>query len=335
MEDYRLKWSIPLPVMVLIAAICFHMISRIGRGMTPPEYHEFGRPLMTMGEARARYRIKILFVARFQSGWRDTIWQFVRHAHAPRGLQFCILLECESVRDAEAEVDIEPELRPLTRLIQVRAKDKPQLDPARTLRRLTRRFVDGGETAVLFVDPRIRVVPNWDASVAQLLKGAPSNTVLSVPAFGKLNVAAFPTRRKRSTGTIARGDAKLFYTEERAVGTEYELPHTMIPSVCWCAEFTATAPATLLGGWPKKCATFAAVEHTASIHSYVATFPLVERNTGIEDDYFDADEGCEEDDALRGCGRGERVGITRHAGDEERILKFGSSRSAKLAMDFA
>lgn len=325
----RPRIAIPFPVIVLVAAVCFHLVARIGRGLTPVPSLGSGIVSMATG-VRARYRIRVLLMAPLHSTWRDTLWHLVRHAHAPRGLQFCVLLECKDVEEAQMDIEVDPELRPLTRVVQVRARSETKNNPAHTLRRLTRRFVDGGETAVVAMDHRLRLEPNWDASVAHLLYEAPPKTVISAPAASRGRVGAFPTRRKRSTGTIARDDAKLFYDDGS------DPVRKTVPSVCWCAEFTATHPATLRGGWPRKTSSlFSSVEHSADVLVRVPTFSMVERNAAVEEEYLDADEGCDEDEKERRCGKAERVGLTHSADDEERILKFGSSRGARLAVEFA
>ena len=74
----------------------------------------------------------------------------------------------------------------------------------------------------------------------------------------------------------------------------------------------------------------AQTEDSRRVH-LVPALPLVERNEGLEDDYLDADEGCEG----AACSAYERIGLTRDADDAERIRKFGSSRAARLAIEFS
>lgn len=102
--------------------------------------------------------------------------------------------------------------------------------------------------------------------------------------------------------------------------------------MCWCAEFTAASPRALLT-WPAREAGASAVAQSggADVHHLVAAVPLVDADDRLEAEYVDADAGA------RGaaCGPHERVGLSRDADDVERILKFGGSRAARLAVAFS
>jgi hypothetical protein len=173
----------------------------------------------------------------------------------------------------------------------------------------------------------VRLMAGWDAALVALLRDQPVATVLSAPAAADAGVPAFPTLRRVEGERIARGAVRRFEGPAAA---------HVVPSVCWCTELTAARGAALAGGaWPPRDARSAAgVTASDRMRHVVGALPLVEADARIEAAHRGADAGAEEAGGLR-CGAAERVGTRRLADDAERIRKFGSSRAARLAMEFA
>lgn len=265
--------------------------------------------------------IKVLLTARVDDAWRDTVWNVITQSHYPRALQFGVLLECTKPSDADMS-DVEPDLRGLVRVTCAKAGPDPEDVPRRT-RRLLRRFVAGDETLIVVMDVRTRVVHAWDVTLADLMRNEPPDTVLSTPACVKEGrIPSFPTLRKRSTGTVAREKARFF---------EGPLTTSTVPTVCWCAEFTAARPEALTN-WPPAHIGKSALACTTvpGRHFVVPTVSLVEHDEALEESHLDTEEGTDAP-----FGPYERIGLTREKDDTEGIRKFGSSRAAALALEFS
>lgn len=300
-----------LPVVVFVIAIAASLLARATARL---------RPLVPRERARRRplCRIKVLFAVPIRKEWREVLWHMISRARHPRRVFFCALLECTAPEDAELG-DVDSELRSVARVEHVRAP--PSEDPAHRLRRLHRRFVGGDEAVLVFVDPRARVVDGWDDAVAALVHRSAPGTVISAPA-PSTRAPAFPTLRVRSTGSIARSTARAF------AGTP---TYACVPSVCWCSELTFGRP-DAFQSWPLPLARHSAAAQTTRTPPHaVPACPLLEVDDALSEALLDDDEGA---DGMR-CGPHERVGLTGDADDAERILKFGSSRAARLAVEFA
>mgnify|MGYP006139570601 CR=1 FL=1 len=316
---------VPHPaVVVLLIAIVTSLAGRAARRLG------LAAPVRLPAPTRRGLRhVKVLLAAPVRAPWRDALLHLLRQAAGP--LRFGVLLECTRPSDA-ALGELESDLRPIARVVHARApKPEHARDPARRTRRLVRRFVAGDEGLVVLLDYRVRVMPGWDAACAELLRGtAAACAVLSAPAAAKDGVPAYPTRRARTPHAdgsvpVCRGVARRFEAPPAALA---------VPSVCWCAEFTAARPQALQGGrWPARARGASAVAQSedAALHHLVAALPLVDADDRLEAEYVEADAGH----AGAACGAHERVGLTRDADDVERIQKFGGSRAAKLAVAFS
>ena len=296
-----------LPVVVFLVAVTASVLARGAMRLRPP------RPLP--GRERDRVHIKVVFAIPIRHDWRDVLMHVLARARYPRRLNFGVLLECTRPEDADLG-DVDADLRGIALVEHVRAPRTE--DPARRIRRLARHFVRGDESVVVFLDPRTRVVHAWDATLTTLLRHAPSQAILSAPTSDR--VPAFPTLRVRSTGSVARAPARAFEGPEAPVA---------VPSVCWCSEFTAGRPQAF-SGWPRKLAVHSGAAQSVGVH-VVPACTLVEANETLAEALLDDDEGC----ADMHCGAHERVGLTRDADDAECIQKFGSSRAARLALEFS
>ena len=310
-------------VCVALVAILMSLVSRAFQRFGFAPISSQRRSQRSRRRRSHHHHIRVLLSVPVRAPWRDAILHMLSQAYAPRNLSFGVLLECTQPSDADFG-EVASDLRAFVRVVHARAPRGDAMDPSKRLRRLVRRFVDGDETWVVVVDHRVRLARGWDEIVAATLRDAGvQDAVLSAPAAACNDRAAFPTRRRRSDGVrIARNDARLI-----------DAPAALhaLPSVCWCAEFTAAHP-MVLRRWPKQVSSAVGVAEVADLVHVVPAMPLVDKNAALEEEYLDADEGT----AHAAYGPHERVGLSGpQADDAERIRKFGSSRAARLAVEFS
>lgn len=309
----RLEQSIMLhPAMcIFLAAVVTSVIARVTRTSRLPQDNTQASCIS----------IKVLFCASSDDNWHDTLWHLVRQSHTPRNLRLCVLLECTSATDIGSDLDAS-----LRKIAWVEHAPEKHLTHAQKVRRLVRRFIRGDETLVVVMDRRVRVRCGWDSDIAKLLRTAPPLTVLSspVPPLPRTSASItpfFPTLRSRSTGATARNSARPFESSPAL---------RCVPSVCWCHEFTVTTSDTLRV-WPTAASSSpVANTGTAGTLHVVPSISLLEPDDILAETILDDDEGCDAP-----CNAHSRVGLTPYADDFERIVKFGSSTFAKLAVDFA
>jgi hypothetical protein len=240
--------------------------------------------------------VRVLLVAPVRdAAWRDALWHMVAQAAAPSNVRFGVLLEC--THESDLGDDVDTELRACARVVHV--PRRAHHGPAQRLRRVARRFVQGDEAALVCVDYRARLTHGWDAVVVALLRDRPRRR-LTAPAAGH----AFPTL----TADGKRGVSRAFQTPPSLTST---------PAVCWCAECTAAATADAL------------LDTSAPLR--VPCTPLLEEDEGLE---VESASGSVSVSGSGSVSREERVGLSPSSSDAERIRKFGSSRAARLAIEF-
>jgi hypothetical protein len=308
-----------LPIVLLLIAVVSSLVHRTLRRVGLLAAPTVAPP--TVGAPT-----KVLLATSVRGPWHEAIVHLLSQAHEPRALRFAALLECTRPSDADVG-ELGSDLRPVARLVHARARSA---HPVHRLRRLARRFVEGDEGLVVVIDARARVVRGWDTLLASALAsgsgGRRAAVVLSAPAAStREGVPAFPTRRMNSSGRAARGLARRQEGQPAPVA---------MPSVCWCAELTAARPAALrawLSAHPKETTSAVALTEGCAVRHRVPAFALVEDDPALEADCRAADGGS----ADAACGAHERVGLTHDGGDAQRITKFGSSRAARLAVEFA
>ena len=276
-------------------------------------------------KARTQYAhdVKVLFSVPIHDPWRDTLLHLLSQARYPRSIQFGVILECTSASDADFG-NVDADIRSFVRVSHAPAPRDPT-DAGKRIRRLVRRFVDGSETMVIFIHPRVQVMRHWDVIASSLLEAESRSTarpvILSAPAASHDGCAGFPTVWCRDS-VVRRGTSRL------ATRPSSKRPRAT-PSVCWCSEFTAAKP-DVLQSWPLKAAA-SPVAQTVGLHHVVPMVPLVEADPKLEEAILTADPGHPD---ASSCGAHERIGLTRDADDRERILKYGSSSAARLAVRF-
>lgn len=267
------------------------------------------------------YLLKVMFATSPRESWKETIWHLISQANFPPTLRICVLLECSNLKDADLAT-LEPSLKSMVQVHCVK-KCRNRDNYPRRVRRLKKRFVHEDEQLVVCMDVNCRLVPGWDILLMELMQDEPDSTILSMPATTRDNnkVPCFPTLRQRSTGAIAREKSRPFAGP---------LALLLVPSICWCAEFTVAKPKAY-ADWPVAGAPISALGNMpASKRFVVASLPLVEDDDRVESVYLDADEG---EEGVR-FGNHERIGLTRFEDDTENIRKFGSSQAAGLALHF-
>lgn len=249
--------------------------------------------------------IKLLVTARATDNWNALLWNAARSASSPQSILFGIVIECDTVEDADVRVDTL--LRAHTRIDYATAAPSA----SRAMRRLVRRFVDGSEAVVVIVHRKATLVARWDEVVTQL---APQlgDAVASAPPAGAVGAPRFPTLRQTSDGCVARDVARVFKSERAE----------LVPSVCWCPEVTFARPATLRA-WPRATRVDDGRAHL------VPGVPLLEKNDDLEDELLD-DESARSR-TPRVVLRCETAGLTTATTAAEAALKYGSARAAKMA----
>lgn len=331
-----------LPVVVLVVAIVTSLVSRVLQrfGVIGRLRDDAAAPEAAGATAR---HVLVCMAAPVREPWRDALLHFLSQAAHPEALRFGVLLECTTPRDAELG-DVDPELRGFVRVVHARARSGDD-DPAARVRRLARRFVKGDETLVVLADHRLRLARGWDATVTRILGGetaagggdtatggggagvaASTTVVLSAPAASQEHAGAFPTLRRSDARGVVRGGSRRFEGSRAAP--------LAVPSVCWCAEFTAARPQVFADRrWPVAGAGY--VTQTRALPDavfLVPVGPLVLADERLEERYADGDRGTS---AATRCAAHERVGLTRDEEDVARIAKFGSANAARLAVEFA
>lgn len=249
------------------------------------------------------YNIKVVFSVPSGEDWNAIIWDHIKTAIYPQQLRFGVLVECESISDAERDVD--PLLRSMTNVDYV-LKKKITYALHRRVRLLSRTFIVGDETVVLVLDWRARLLTGFDQRLTSLCSGMDSTTLVSIP----------------SRRTDERGHFPCLFSQQRRrnVSLPFRLPsETLVPSVCVCSEVMFAHP-NVFQGW-KLLDTFRLMCTPA---------PLVVDDKNLEYSHIEEYHPPPDGQTTR-C---ETVGIVDSCDDEERILKFGSARAGKLAIRF-
>lgn len=252
-------------------------------------------------------------------GWREAVWRILSTAASPQDVHVHVLVTCDDTTAMRA--------LPHVNRSRVRTEFVPRgadMHPVAATQRLVKRLVNGDEAIVVVLHPDARLMDRWDARLRTLLlENAPEGgdappALLSCPPPTKDGRARFPTLRVRSTGAIARDTARAFELRD----AEHNGIH---PSVCWCAELTAAPPAALARAF--QSASGRGYLAIAGPHG-VPNVPLLEHDEALEDRVIDDDDGVQRT-PLRRC---ERAGLTPRGGDLERIVKYGSTFAAKVAL---
>jgi len=281
--------------------------------------------------------------------WNALLWHCIHTSTRPSSIHFGIIVHCSKTSDAD--VDVDSLLRSRVRLYHSIASSTERVTPA-LLSRLVRKFVMGDEAFVVVIDKRVRLRPSWDSTIRSICLSP--HDILTAPASCGEDTSFFPCVRALVASTEC--------TRAPSLPFHMRVPE-VVPSVCWCAELTCALPHTL----KFVC------DRASCSHTFVVTpLPLVYDDTQLERAYHNTcaytSTSCfalcrttSSDDArhptpssvptprVGSAGGGanirnyepsavvakcERVGLSEGHDDRESILKFGSTRAAKLAIKF-
>ena len=223
--------------------------------------------------------IKVCFTCRRDTDWKDVVSNYIRSAVLQTGIRFGVLVQCDSVGDVSIE-----EHREIRKITEVCHTTKiPSDHHTLRVRKIIKRFVNGSETIVLIVDPRIVPEYAWDRKLLNIpqfkrsMKDSSnlkdSSVVVSIP--WSEHAVGFPTLRERSNGDVCRSSAmEMRFTDNVKA----------IPSVVICTEFMVAKPDVWIA-WRKSRSSLHHLEYTL-----VPVFPVIEPNEKMEDDILDVNE---------------------------------------------
>lgn len=290
----------PLPMIVFLSAVLWTLLFRM---ITPSSRGSI------QAHPRTACSIKILFRVCSKTDWNSIIWDHISAAAYPEQIRFGVLVECESMHDAESEVDAL--LRGSTSVEYTVAKGAQSIH--RNVHRLCRRFIVGDETIVVVVDWRARFQMSFDAHLIELGKQMDDSTLVSSPSRCTDDKGHFPcslrrANRKRRNGSLPFRNGGLI----------------LEPSVCVCTEMMFARP-RVLQIW--SSARDEAVRHVST------PCPLMVDDMDLEQEHIDTDQDVFSSKSSE-MQRYENVGIG-HPGDRRELVhKFGSVRSGRLAVKF-
>ena len=331
-----------LPVILLLVAVPARIISRFFPHM-PTEGTQINLPY--------KGNLKVLLACTTNT-WYDVVMHVMAQASAPLTLQICVMIECDHIREVSFEDDVDPHLRGIVRLMHVKRRRHKQ-SPIAKLQRIASRCVAGDETLVVYMDERVKLVSGWDVWIMKMYEDTArvgggrggergrdggaigdQNLIVSCPHASKSNLAQFPTlRQDQEANRVTRGLDRKFGPTHRV---------ELVPSVCLCTELCVFPPDALRGFRAtkegNKVPTESPVAYTVALEERgfvmaVPTIPLVEHDKTLYANVMVHDKGC--DNTTTVVSKNERIGLTRHANDYEKIVKFGSCRAAKLTLQFA
>lgn len=299
-----------LALVIFLVALAASLISRASRylGMA---VEEDDAEAEVEGEDN---QVCVLTCSSAHGNWTDVFRHVMSHASDPRKVRIHVLLECTEFSDVAKTGSVDSEFLPYVRIVHAKKNDDECTTTTRA-RRLLRRFAPVIEEGVLVVvmDADVQLVHGWDHTLRKLIKchdgGHDPPRVLSV-AVSEFE-SAFPTL-----------DAKGYRSSATAFSSSAHI-NAIVPSVCWCPEFTAGTVPDLL-----------AFERQALSATHVTTNALLLRP--VTDERMRARYVLETQNVGRDVvTANECVGLTRDADMFERIVKYGNSRVSDLAVEFA
>lgn len=284
------------PALVFVIAIVTTLIVRLRNRP----------PVVTNSSPSNIQNIKVLIAVPSFEDWNSILWNCVRSSLYPQQVTFRVLIECSSIHDAE--LDIDPILRPCVR-VDYGVKKYVNV-PERRVRRLTRRFLTHDESLVVVLDYRAVLRPSWDLSITSLCEELSNNSILSTPAATGHTVGHFPCLSSSDDG-VRRVKSLPFHMAEAE----------LLPSVCWCPELTIGRPAAF--------AEWTATGPLSSTLLLTTPTPLLINNPTLENVFIQSQQSCTVVYKTH-----HSIGLADPHNNREAIIKFGSTRAAKLATRF-
>lgn len=294
-------------LVVLVVAIVLRILWR------PRSVHAGG--VQDIAVASKRDTIHVITSFDVRDPWREHVTRWISTASVP--IRVSLLLSCKSKDDIQERDAIDEILSPI---VHIEVSWRVPEHPNDRLRLLVKKFVSGDERVIVAMTKDVTPIIQWGTVLAHHVKIVDEGGIISCPTSALDGRARFPTLRKRSTGAIARNTSVAMATRDRGGDDD------VVPSVCWCPEFTMMSGRTAYQWSAMKTQSFVNQSHQCP--HFVLTEPILEHNDRVEDDMIDFDEGSEEYQASD-C---EFVGITKHSNGHERIQKYGSLFHARLAI---
>ena len=274
---------------------------------------------------KTRWRVRVLLAMRARDPTVfETVSKIMNSARFPRSVKIDLLLECKTPEDTTLGHMPTPLLRSSCRVKHVKLKRSGH---AKRLRRLVKHFIraDDDDDFCIVVDSRVELVDGWDDTLHGWIQKCPAGTLLTGPAVRReTDAPRFPTLQKvesasgKEVAKVVRGPSRPFAVFQDAIAT-------VTPTVCWCSEWTASTPETLLFSWPTS--TIAASEIPLKCHSTTMMTTLSPLVTAADPRAF-----LREDvpGIVEGVTSAQLIGLTSDADEVECIVKFGSVSDAEF-----
>ena len=253
-------------------------------------------PSTTPKVTKEACHIKVLIACKPDQPWQECLWHLITRASSPQNLRFRVMLRCSTLHDADVALD-----SALRRHARVSYVPRGQHDGSAG--DLVAHFVRGDERYVCVVDSAARVVVGWDRDLVP----SERRVMLSCCVPKEQGSACFPVLARDGR----RGKERSFVQPARV----------FVPSVAWCAELSIASPSV----WKEW------VENGKEPWHHVPAFPILHPFEPVGNDTPPPSSSS----SSSSPSYEERVGLTRHAGDVEKIAKYGSARAARLAVEFA
>ena len=163
------------------------------------------------------------------------------------------------------------------------------------------------------MNSRVELTRGWDAKIYALLQEGTQDTILSAPAGGGSTTPRFPTL---VPGSGQRGPSVPFCVTDQDTTTR---------TVCWCSEMLAGRPETLQR-WGAALRPSDGAWASTTKHHRIPTTVLC---TALCNPRCFEQEDVGADVHVT---RSMELGLSDNASVRERILKFGSTQAADVAL---
>lgn len=267
--------------------------------------------------------IRVCFACPPDFDWEEVVIHMLKNASEPDIVQFGVNVLCNTIEDALVPVKQDSLFRKFVNVVHDTHIERTNY--THITRRLTKMFVAGNETLVLFLDPRVRVLWNWDAHISSMELA--TDDLVSVPCSA--TSASFPTVVLSSDGTMQRGANVAF-----RMSAAPEDISSVLPSVCWCTEFFWGRPSTF-ATWPRKDANMLSEMKKKRLLVPVAT--ILHSDADLELALFDTMRQVKLLDVSSSAPQRYtlKMGLSGKPSSNECYHKYGSVRAARLALKLA
>ena len=319
--------SPPLGVCVLIVGIVASIVSRV--------FSRRGTILIGVGGNGEPPERSVCVCVRCSAAddWRGCVTAFARSAWCRSYVSFGVVLECSDAGDVDRHD--RTEMRGFVD-IHFATPSSSRCKSGGRVRDTIRRFLDGTESLVVVADHRVRPVQDWDRLLMDC--DAERNALVTCPVSA--HACSFPTLRKRqSTETVVRSLSTSMCHE----GTT-----EVVPSVCWCPEFTAGHSQSFLtwcrrrqhgrscDNTTRKGGVLESIDGTQRARGFppfsLPTFRLLLPDKDTEETILDSNEDHPTPHMPSQTTVPATLGLVLSQCSYEMYYKFGSSSAANIAM---